>query len=155
MTATALTPKNELMIQDILQSLPHRYPFILVDRVTAHEKGKRITGYKNISMNEPFFQGHFPNEPIMPGVLQIEALAQLGVLLLKPLPEAENKLAVFAGINNAKFKKIVVPGDRLDMECTLIKLRTPIGKMQGKAFVDGKLVCEADITCSLLERPNS
>lgn len=148
---SALSPMN---MKDIMNALPHRYPFILVDRVTEHLYRKHIKGYKNVSINEPFFQGHFPGEPIMPGVLQIEALAQLGVLLLKALPESKNKLAVFAGMNNVKFKKMVLPGDRLDLECELLKLRAPIGKMLGRGYVDGKLAVEAEITCSLLDRPD-
>lgn len=143
-----------MTIQEILKFLPHRYPFVLVDRVTELVTRKYIKGYKNVSINEPFFQGHFPDEPIMPGVLQIEALAQLGVILLKALPEAKDRLAVFAGIQNAKFKKIVQPGDRLDMECDLIKLRPPLGKMSGRAFVNGQLAVEVEITCSLLPRPD-
>jgi 3-hydroxyacyl-[acyl-carrier-protein] dehydratase len=150
----SLLPQTPMMIQEILNELPHRYPFVLVDRVTEHVYRQFIKGYKNVSINEPFFQGHFPGEPIMPGVLQIEALAQLGVLLLKALPESKDKLAVFAGITNARFKKIVQPGDRLDMECDLLKLRAPIGKMSGRGYVDGQLVVEAEITCSLLDRPH-
>ncbi|MCE3235071.1 MAG: 3-hydroxyacyl-[acyl-carrier-protein] dehydratase FabZ [Vampirovibrio sp.] len=146
---TLLPPKR---IREIMESLPHRYPFILVDRVTEHVQGKRIKGYKNVTINEPFFQGHFPGDPIMPGVLQLEALAQLGVLLISTVPQAQGKLAVFAGMDNVRFRRMVTPGDRFDMECELVKLRVPIGKMACKAYVDGELTVEADITCSLLSR---
>ncbi len=144
-----LPPKR---IREIMDTLPHRYPFILVDRVTELIQGKRIKGYKNVTINEPFFQGHFPGDPIMPGVLQLEALAQLGVLLLSTVPQGQGKLAVFAGMENVRFRRMVVPGDRFDMECILNKLRPPIGKMSCKAYVDGELAIEAEITCSLLTR---
>mgnify|MGYP003940854029 CR=1 FL=1 len=144
-----LPPKR---IREIMDTLPHRYPFILVDRVTELIQGKRIKGYKNVTINEPFFQGHFPGDPIMPGVLQLEALAQLGVLLLSTVPQGQGKLAVFAGMENVRFRRMVTPGDRFDMECILTKLRPPIGKMSCKAYVDGELTIEADITCSLLNR---
>lgn len=139
-------------IRDILSVLPHRYPFILVDRVTELEPGKRIRGYKNVTINEPFFQGHFPGDPIMPGVLQLEALAQMGVLLLDTIPGAQGKLAVFAGMNDVRFRRMVIPGDQFVMECQMLKLRLPIGKMSCKAYVDGELAVEAEIICSLVDR---
>lgn len=147
--AERLSPKG---IREIMEIIPHRYPFILVDRVTELFSGKSIKGYKNVTINEPFFQGHFPGDPIMPGVLQIEAMAQLGVVLLKTTPQAEDKLAVFAGMDNVRFRRMVVPGDRFDMECSIIKLRPPIGKMACKAYVNGELVVEAEIICSLMAR---
>ena len=107
--------KKEMDILQILELWPHRYPFLLVDRVTDYEPGVYAKGYKNLTFNEPFFQGHFPSNPIMPGVLQIEAMAQLGAAAFLTLPEYEGKLTVFAGIDNARFKNIVRPGDRLDM----------------------------------------
>lgn len=143
----------ELNINDIARCLPHRYPFLLVDRVTEHIKGKSIKGYKNITMNEACFQGHFPNNPIFPGVLQLEAMAQLGGVLISHMPVAEGKLMVFAGIDGARFRRLVIPGDRLDMECELIKFRAPIGKSQCKAFVNGEVVAEAELMFSLIDDP--
>lgn len=144
-----------LAIKDIMGFLPHRYPFLLVDRVTEHTVGESIKGYKNVTMNEPFFQGHFPGEPIMPGVLQLEAMAQLGGVLLKHMPGTEDKLMVFAGIDKARFRKIVVPGDRLDMECVIIKFRPPFGKSSCKAYVNGELVVEAEMMFSLIDRKDA
>jgi 3-hydroxyacyl-[acyl-carrier-protein] dehydratase len=144
-----LPPQN---IREIMETLPHRYPFILVDRVTELVQGKRIKGYKNVTINEPFFQGHFPGDPIMPGVLQLEALAQLGVLLINTVPAAKGKLAVFAGMNNVRFRRMVIPGDQFKMECEILKLRLPIGKMLCKAYVADELVVEAEIICSLIDR---
>jgi 3-hydroxyacyl-[acyl-carrier-protein] dehydratase len=140
-------------IREIMDLIPHRYPFILVDRVTEHIQGKRIKGYKNVSINEPFFQGHFPGDPIMPGVLQLEALAQLGAVLMMSTEVAQGKLMVFAGMDNVRFRRMVVPGDRLDMECELTRFRMPIGKSQCKAYVNGKLAVEADMIFSVVTRP--
>lgn len=145
---SVLKPLN---VKEIMSFIPHRYPFLLVDRVTEHVEGKSIKGYKNVTMNEPFFQGHFPGEPIMPGVLQLEAMAQLGGVLLKHLPAAEGKLMVFAGIDKARFRRMVVPGDRLDMECELTRLRPPIGKSICKASVNGETVVEAELMFSLVD----
>ena len=139
-------------IKDIMDFIPHRYPFLLVDRVTEHEERKFIKGYKNISMNEALFQGHFPGEPIFPGVLQLEALAQLGGVLLAHMPESEGKLMVFAGIDKVRFRRMVVPGDRLDMECELTKFRAPIGKANCKAMVDGEVAVEAELMFSLVDK---
>ena len=133
-------------ILDIMKMLPHRYPFLLVDRITECIPGKYSKGYKNLTMNESFFQGHFPENPIMPGVLQIEAMAQCAAPILCSLPQYEGKLALFAGIENAKFKNIVRPGDRLDMVIELTKVKGPIAKCHAKGFVDDKLVVEADLT---------
>lgn len=144
-----LPPKR---IREIMDTIPHRYPFILVDRVTEIVQGKRIKGYKNVTINEPFFQGHFPNDPIMPGVLQLEAMAQLGVILINTVPNAQGKLAVFAGMNDVRFRRMVTPGDKFEMECEILKLRLPIGKMACKAYVDGELAVEAEIICSLVDR---
>ncbi|WP_373533115.1 3-hydroxyacyl-ACP dehydratase FabZ [Vampirovibrio sp.] len=142
-------------IREIMDTLPHRYPFILVDRVTELVQGKRIKGYKNVTINEPFFQGHFPGDPIMPGVLQLEAMAQLGILLMKTIPATEGKLAVFAGMNDVRFRRMVIPGDQFEMECEILKLRLPIGKMSCKAYVAGELAVEAEIICSLVDREAS
>lgn len=139
-------------INRIIGILPHRYPFLLVDRVTEHIQGKRIRGYKNVTINEPFFQGHFPGDPIMPGVLQLEALAQLGAILMLQTEKARGKLMVFAGMDNVRFRRIVIPGDRLDMECELIKFRFPIGKSLCKAYVNGELAVEAELMFSIVDR---
>ena len=129
--------------------LPHRYPFLLVDRVTDYEPGVFAKGYKNVSFNEPFFQGHFPENPIMPGVLQIEAMAQLGAAAFATLPDQNDKLILFAGIDNARFKNVVRPGDRLDMEIKLLKIKGPVAKCYAQAFVEGKLCTEANLTIAL------
>lgn len=132
-------------INEIREILPHRYPFLLVDRVTEMVDGKSIKGYKNVSMNEEFFQGHFPQKPIMPGVLILEALAQLGAVAILSRDEFNGKIAMFAGADKVRWRKQVVPGDRLDLSCEIIKLRGPIGKGKVEASVDGEKVCEAEI----------
>ena len=141
-----------LSVEEIKQFIPHRYPFLLVDRVTEHVKGKTIKGFKNLSINEAFFQGHFPGRPIMPGVLQLEAMAQLGGVLMAHLDEGQDKLFVFTGIDNVRFRKMVLPGDRFDMDCELTKLRPPLGKASGKGYVNGELAVEADMTFALLDK---
>ncbi len=130
----------------ILDLVPHRYPFLLVDRITECVPGEYAIGYKNLTWNEEFFQGHFPNNPVMPGVLQIEAMAQCSAPILLSMDKFNGKLALFAGIENARFKGIVRPGDRLDMRIDLLKLKGPIGKSHGVGSVDGKVVVEADMT---------
>ncbi len=150
---TAGLTKTTLDIVEIQKILPHRYPFLLIDRVIQIERRKRIVAIKNISVNEPFFNGHFPEYPIMPGVLIVEAIAQAGgALLLTESPDRDNKLMVFTGIERAKFRKPVVPGDQLRIEVDVIIWRTTAVKMQGRAFVDGKLACEAIVTCQLVNR---
>ena len=140
-------------IQQIMDFLPHRYPFLLVDRVLEMERGKRIVAMKNVTMNEEFFQGHFPGYPIMPGVLVIEAMAQVGaILMMSEIPDRHSKLGLFTGIDGAKFRGGVTPGDQLRFEIDVISFRSRAGKMQGKAFVDGKLVCEATLSCLLVPR---
>ena len=134
----------------IMEMIPHRYPFMLVDRITECVPGKYSKGYKNLTFNEPFFQGHFPGNPIMPGVLQAEAMAQLGAGILMTMPEYKGKLVVYAGIDNCRFKRIVRPGDRLDMEVELVKVKGPIVKAHGKAFVGDKLAVEADMIFSMV-----
>ena len=140
-------------IQVILEILPHRYPFLMIDRIIEFERQKRVVAVKNVSINEPYFQGHFPGAPIMPGVLVIEAMAQAGaVLMLSEMPDRENKLAVFTGIDNAKFRRQVVPGDQLRIEVDVLSFRTRAGRMAGKAYVDGKVTCEATLTCMIVPR---
>ena len=137
-------------IMEIMKMIPHRYPFLLVDRITECVPGEYCKGYKNVTMNEQFFCGHFPENPIMPGVLQIEAMAQLSAGILMNMPEYKGKLALFAGIEGARFKNVVRPGDRLDMESRIIKRKGPIVKTEAKAFVDGKLTVSAELTFSIM-----
>jgi len=133
-------------IREILQILPHRYPFLLVDRVLELERGERIVAVKNVTINEPFFQGHFPGHPIMPGVLLIEALAQVSaVLALKSSDGREGNLVYFMGIEHAKFRKPVIPGDQLRMEVKVLQKRSSHWKTKGMIYVDAKLVCEAEL----------
>ena len=133
-------------IEEILKLLPHRYPFLLLDRLEVEIAGQKGVGIKNVTMNEEFFQGHFPDNPVMPGVLQIEAMAQCSAPILYTLDQYKDKLTLFAGVDNVRFKGIVRPGDRLDMEVELTKMKGPICKSHGKGYVDGKLVVEADMT---------
>ncbi|MBZ2175829.1 3-hydroxyacyl-ACP dehydratase FabZ [Schnuerera sp. xch1] len=133
-----------LDINDILKIIPHRYPFLLVDNVKILSSGKKGVGYKNITINEPFFQGHFPEMPIMPGVLTIEAMAQVGAVILLSEDKYKGKVPYFAGINKARFKKKIIPGDILRMEVEIIKIRGPIGIGEGKAFVDNDLATEGE-----------
>ena len=139
-------------IEGIMQLLPHRYPFLLVDRITEYVPGEYAKGYKNVSMNEQFFCGHFPNVPVMPGVLQIEALAQLSGAIVLTLPQYKDKLALFAGIDNARFKRVVKPGDRLEMHSELVKIKGPIVKAHAKAYVDGQLAVETDLIVSMINK---
>ena len=152
--------KTTMDINEIMSILPHRYPFLLIDRVVEMERRKRIVAIKNVTINEPFFQGHFPGQPVMPGVLMIEAIAQAGgALLLTEVPDREDKLMLFTGIENAKFRQMVVPGDQLRIEVTVQNWRI-MGprvavKMLGIATVDGKIACESTATCMILPRPGS
>ena len=134
-------------IKEIKEILPHRYPMLLIDRVLEMdiEEKMYVKGYKNISANEAFFQGHYPEEPIMPGVLQIEALAQAGAVEILSMEKFKGKTPLFAGTNKVRFKNKVVPGDRLDLYCEIVKIKGPIGIGKGIASVDGKTVCEAEI----------
>lgn len=134
-----------LGIKEIQEIIPHRYPFLLVDKVEELEPGKRAVGYKNVTMNEYFFQGHFPEEPIMPGVLQIEALAQLGAIALLSMDEFKGKIAYFGGINKAKFRRKVVPGDVLKLEIEIVKMKGPAGIGKAIATVDGEKAVECEI----------
>jgi 3-hydroxyacyl-[acyl-carrier-protein] dehydratase len=140
-------------IQAILDFLPHRYPFLLIDRIIEFQPKTRLVALKNVSFNEPYFQGHFPGAPIMPGVLVIEAMAQAGaVLMLSEIADRKNKLAVFTGIDDAKFRRQVVPGDQLRLEVDVLTFRSRAGRMAGKAYIDGKVACEATLTCMIVPR---
>jgi len=140
-------------IHQILQTIPHRYPFLLVDRILEYEKNVRAVGSKCVTVNEPFFPGHFPGHPVMPGVLIIEAMAQVGaILMLSAMPDRDEKLVYFTGIDNAKFRRPVVPGDVLTMTLTVKRLRSTVCLMHGEAVVDGKLAAEADIKSAIVDR---
>lgn len=158
-SVTTVEPEPEsenktLDITAIQAILPHRYPFLLIDRVVEIERKKRIVAIKNVTVNEPYFVGHFPGYPIMPGVLMVEAIAQAGgALLLTEIPEREQKLMVFTGIERAKFRKPVTPGDQLRVEVDVLVWRANAVKMQGNVWVGDKLACEAVVTCQLVSRP--
>jgi len=138
-----------LDIKEIMDIIPHRQPFLLIDRVEELEPGKRAVAYKNVSYNEPYFAGHFPTEPVMPGVLQIEALAQTGAVAILSMEENKGKTAYFASINQAKFKQKVVPGDVLRLECEIIKQKGPIGVGKATATVNGKVAVSAELTFAI------
>ncbi|HWQ69841.1 MAG TPA: 3-hydroxyacyl-ACP dehydratase FabZ [Patescibacteria group bacterium] len=144
-------------IRQIQEMLPHRYPFLLVDRILEIEPGKRVVGLKNVTINESFFQGHFPGQPVMPGVLVIEAMAQIGgVLLMRTLNvTAEKKLVYFTGIDRAKFRRPVLPGDQVRFEIELLQIRSRNCRMQAMAFVQDKLVAEAELSCMVVDRESS
>ena len=139
-------------ITEIQELLPHRYPFALLDRIIDYVPGEKATGIKNVTMNEPFFPGHIPSKPLMPGVLQVEAMAQVGGIVLTLLPGMKGKFFGFAGIDKARFRRQVVPGDQLIMTVELLTLkRNRIAKMQGKGLVDGQLAVQAEMLFSLLD----
>jgi 3-hydroxyacyl-[acyl-carrier-protein] dehydratase/UDP-3-O-[3-hydroxymyristoyl] N-acetylglucosamine deacetylase/3-hydroxyacyl-[acyl-carrier-protein] dehydratase len=143
--------KKQLDIEKILKILPHRYPFLLVDRVLELEKGKSIIAIKNVTYNEPFFQGHFPVKKVMPGVLIIESVAQAGgILLYHSIPDPEKVLVFLSAIYKAKFRKSVIPGDQLRLEAELTKLRKKVAYLKGKVYVDGEIVAEGEIMAALL-----
>ena len=143
-------------IGGLMKLLPHRYPLLLIDRVIEIVRAKRIVAIKNVTINEQFFVGHFPGYPIMPGVLIVEAMAQAGAaLLFTEVTERDDKLLVFTGIERARFRRPVTPGDQLRIEVDVLAFRQTAGRLQGKAYVDGKLACEAVVTCRLLQRPKA
>jgi 3-hydroxyacyl-[acyl-carrier-protein] dehydratase len=138
---------------DIQRILPHRFPFLLIDRIVEHQRKERIVAIKNVTANEPWVQGRFPGFPIMPGVLIVEALAQAGgVLLLSEIEDRDNKLMVFSGIDNARFRRPVLPGDTLRLEVTVLGWRANFAKMQGHAYVGDQLAAEAVLSCALVPR---
>jgi 3-hydroxyacyl-[acyl-carrier-protein] dehydratase len=140
-------------IGQIQQILPHRYPFLLVDKIIELEPKVRIVGVKQVTINEHFFQGHFPNAPVMPGVLQIEALAQVGAILaLREFEDRDSKIPFFSGIENARFRRPVVPGDTLILEVTALRIGSKVQKMRGEARVDGQITAEAEIMCIVADR---
>lgn len=144
---------DSVAIQEIL---PHRYPFLLVDKIVELEPRVRIVGVKQVTVNEQFFTGHFPGVPVMPGVLQIEALAQVGAILaLREFSDRDNKIPFFSGIDNAKFRRPVVPGDTLMLEVTALRIGSKVQKMRGVATVDGKVTAEAEIMCIIADRSDT
>ena len=143
---------NQLSSEQILGLLPHRYPFALVDKVLEHIPGQRAIAVKNVTMNEPQFQGHFPERPLMPGVLIVESMAQVGGIIVTQMPDLPKGLFVFAGINNVKFRKPVVPGDQLLITCELLSIkRQRFGKVKGEVHGDGSLVCSGELMFSLVD----
>lgn len=152
-TASPPAASGEMDIRQIQALIPHRFPFLLLDRVLEIHRKKRIVARKNVTINEPFFAGHFPGAPIMPGVLIVESMAQAGaVLLLTEIEERDQNLVFFTGIERARFRRPVVPGDQLRIEVDVLSWRRIAGRMQGKVFVEGKLVAEAIISCALVDR---
>jgi 3-hydroxyacyl-[acyl-carrier-protein] dehydratase len=154
---TTPAASKPLKYADIVGVLPHRYPFLLVDRVVEVEPGKRVRAYKNVSANEEFFNGHFPGMPVMPGVLQIEALAQASAFLTASMDgfDPKKQVAFLMSIDEVKFRRLVEPGDRLDLEVELLQSRRGIVKVQGKSSVDGDRACEAVITAAIRDRPTT
>ena len=153
MTETPVAPNPTLDINQIMQILPHRFPFLLIDRVIDFRRRERIVAIKNVTINEPFFVGHFPGTPVMPGVLIVEAIAQAGgALLLTEVEDRDSKLMLFTGIERARFRRPVVPGDQLRIEIEVKAWRGDAVRMEGKAFVDEKRAAEATVTCRLVNR---
>lgn len=150
MTAATVDSLDVVQIKELI---PHRYPFLLVDRVTEVEPGVKGKGYKNLTANEDFFNGHFPFKPIMPGVLMVEALAQLACVTMMLKPEYKGYFGAFTGIDGFKFRSMAGPGDRLDMEVELVKLKGPIGKLRAVAKVGDNVACEGEISFALLKKP--
>ena len=155
MTDQPNSAANTMDILDIMSILPHRYPFLLIDRIVEMERKTRVVALKNVTINEPYFAGHFPDFPIMPAVLMVEAIAQAGAALLLTeytAEERDSKLTVFAGIDSARFRRPVVPGDQLRIEVTVLNWRSNAVKMRGVATVEGKVACEAIVMCALTNR---
>jgi 3-hydroxyacyl-[acyl-carrier-protein] dehydratase len=149
MTQQTMDIQLPIDIKGIMEILPHRYPFLLVDRIVAFEKGKTITAIKNVTMNEPFFQGHFPGEPVMPGVLILEAMAQVGsILACLSDPEMIGRLVYFAGVDKARFRRVVRPGDQLVLQLDMLKQKGKVTKMAARAYVDEQLTTEAELMAS-------
>ena len=152
MDKQTLIENNQLSSEEILGLLPHRFPFALVDKVIEHVPGQKAVALKNVTINEPQFQGHFPDRPLMPGVLIVESMAQVGGIIVTQMPDLPKGLFVFAGINNVKFRKPVIPGDQLVITCQLLSIkRQRFGKVKGEAHVDGKLVCSGELMFSLVD----
>lgn len=141
-----------LTFDEIKKIIPHRYPFLLIDRIIELEDGKKCTGIKQVSGNEPFFQGHFPEYAVMPGVLIVEALAQVGAVAMLKLEENQGKLAMFTGIDKCRFKKQVTPGDTLQLEVEMTRVKGPLGKGVAKATVNGEIACSCEISFAILEK---
>lgn len=141
-----------LTFDEIKKIIPHRYPFLLIDRIIELEDGKKCTGIKQVSGNEPFFQGHFPDYAVMPGVLIVEALAQVGAVAMLKLEENQGKLAMFTGIDKCRFKKQVTPGDTLQLEVEMTRVKGPLGKGVAKAAVNGEIACSCEISFAILEK---
>ncbi|MFU0800078.1 MAG: 3-hydroxyacyl-ACP dehydratase FabZ [Xylanivirga thermophila] len=144
--------ENHMDIEGIIGCIPHRYPFLLVDKIIELEPGKRAVGIKNVTINEPFFQGHFPGHPVMPGVLIVEALAQVGATIVLSAEENKGKLAFFAGIDNFRFKRQVEPGDQLRLETTITRMRTSMGKGEAIAYVGEDVVAKGEIMFAIGEK---
>jgi 3-hydroxyacyl-[acyl-carrier-protein] dehydratase len=148
-----LDGRTVLEIGDIMAILPHRFPFLLIDRLMEIERKKRIVALKNVTINEPFFVGHFPSFPVMPAVLIVEAIAQAGgALLLTEIPDRDSKLVMFTGVERARFRRPVVPGDQLRIEVNVLNWRPKAARMEGRVTVDGKLACEAIVMCQVVPR---
>ena len=140
-------------VRKIIEMLPHRYPFLLVDRIVEVQGTQKIVGLKNVTFNEPFFQGHFPGHPVMPGVLIVEAMAQTGgMLLLEQIPDRDRKVVYFMALDNVKFRKPVVPGDQLRMEIEMLQFRGKVARMKGTALVDGQVATEAEMMACVVDR---
>ncbi|MCG5102689.1 3-hydroxyacyl-ACP dehydratase FabZ [Oceanobacillus alkalisoli] len=136
-------------IEEIKAIIPHRYPFLLVDKIEEIDEAKRAVGIKNVTINEPFFEGHFPDYPVMPGVLIVEAMAQVGAIAVLNMEENKGKIGFLAGLDKCRFKRQVKPGDQLRLEVEITRMKGPIGKGKGRATVDGELACEAEITFAI------
>ena len=152
---TSLSDQTHFSIHDIIKVLPHRYPFILVDKIIVTEPEKSLVAYKNVTINEPYFQGHFPNQPVMPGVLSLESMAQAGAfLMLSVVDDPLSKNMYFSTIDHAKFRKPIIPGDQLEIQMELVRKKLNICKFSGKCFVDDTLKVEAVLSANIVDRPD-